>query len=281
MLRSVKNLVLAFNEKGLLTACNHSIERVFGVTEGAVARAKYTTWLDEWPVLVQDIATCMAEEQEIEGLPLEIVGSDGSTFTLSYHVSPLTYAGRVSPRDGLRSRRRATADHKLQPEPEPEPEPRLSGAAVRGCVVVFEDLTQEKMMKATLSRYLNPALVSEVLSSEAALGGVRQRTTVLFSDIRSFTSISESMDATDLVSMLNDYFEWEIPPIFDNHGVLDKFIGDAIMAVFGVPFASKDGGATDARRACRAVRCHCRSARFAFAVAEMLKCGVARRRCRW
>ena len=281
VLRSVKNLVLAFNEKGLLTACNHSIERVFGVTEGAVARAKYTTWLDEWPVLVQDIATCMAEEQEIEGLPLEIVGSDGSTFTLSYHVSPLTYAGRVSPRDGLRSRRRATADHKLQPEPEPEPEPRLSGAAVRGCVVVFEDLTQEKMMKATLSRYLNPALVSEVLSSEAALGGVRQRTTVLFSDIRSFTSISESMDATDLVSMLNDYFEWEIPPIFDNHGVLDKFIGDAIMAVFGVPFASKDGGATDARRACRAVRCHCRSARFASAVAEMLKCGVARRRCRW
>ena len=89
------------------------------------------------------------------------------------------------------------------------------------------------------------------------------------------------MDATDLVSMLNDYFEWEIPPIFDNHGVLDKFIGDAIMAVFGVPLASKDGGAPGARRACRPVRCHCRSARFASAVTEMLKCGVARRRCRW
>ena len=64
------------------------------------------------------------------------------------------------------------------------------------------------------------------------------------------------MDAVDLVNMLNDYFTYEIPPIFDNNGVLDKFIGDAIMAVFGVPFVSKNAegvedGVEDAVHACK------------------------------
>jgi len=79
-----------------------------------------------------------------------------------------------------------------------------------------------------------------------SLGGVRQKVTVLFSDIRDFTSISEAMDAADLVAMLNEYFGTQISPILDNNGVLDKFIGDAIMATFGVPFAH----GTDTRRAC-------------------------------
>jgi len=75
---------------------------------------------------------------------------------------------------------------------------------------------------------------------------------VVFSDIRSFTSISESMDAVDLVAMLNEYFGFMIPPIFENLGVLDKFIGDAIMAVFGVPFVNDDDdGKGDAIRAAK------------------------------
>jgi adenylate cyclase len=89
--------------------------------------------------------------------------------------------------------------------------------------------------------------VKEVLKSGSeCLGGVRQKVTVLFSDIRDFTSISEAMDAADLVAMLNEYFGTQINPILENHGVLDKFIGDAIMATFGVPFSH----GTDTRRAC-------------------------------
>ena len=73
----------------------------------------------------------------------------------------------------------------------------------------------------------------------------------MFSDIRSFTTISEGMDAVDLVAMLNDYFTYELDPIFDNGGILDKFIGDAIMACFGVPLVSEDDGKTDACMSCK------------------------------
>ena len=180
---------------------------------------------------------------------------------MSYTVSPLTFAVKGDEVPSSAASLVTGANSGLAGTPRPRSESaegrdsRKSqpAAQVRGCVLVFDDMTEKKMMKATLGRYLNPALVAEVLKSGSdTLGGVRQKVTVLFSDIRSFTSISERMDASDLVAMLNEYFTWEIPPIFDNNGVLDKFIGDAIMAVFGVPFMSQDDGATDARHSCRA-----------------------------
>jgi adenylate cyclase len=235
VLRSVKNLVVAFDEKGYVTTFNHSIERYFGVTESTISRQKFSSWLADYPALVQDIEQCMESEEELEGLPIEVENSEGEAFEMSYTVSPLTFAvkgggdgseaskpasaaslaagggvagGSITPR-----RRGGSTEDRDSRKSQPS-------AQVRGCVVVFDDMTESKLMKATLGRYLNPALVAEVLKSGSdTLGGVRQKVTVLFSDIRSFTSISERMDASDLVAMLNEYFTWEIPPIFDNHGV--------------------------------------------------------------
>src|SRR5207344_173779 len=67
------------------------------------------------------------------------------------------------------------------------------------------------------------------------LGGELVPVTVLFSDIRSFTSISESMDPRALLDFLNEYFSGMVESVLHHHGVVDKFIGDAIMAVFGAP----------------------------------------------
>jgi class 3 adenylate cyclase len=67
------------------------------------------------------------------------------------------------------------------------------------------------------------------------LGGTRSTITVLFSDIRSFTTLSEESSADEIVSMLNEYFSRMIEPIYRYDGIVDKFIGDAIMAFFGAP----------------------------------------------
>jgi class 3 adenylate cyclase len=72
------------------------------------------------------------------------------------------------------------------------------------------------------------------------LGGDRQTVAVLFCDIRNFTGISEQSTAEETVSMLNDYFTRMIEPVFRYEGMLDKFIGDAMMAVFGAPVARAD-----------------------------------------
>src|SRR5690606_21404158 len=75
---------------------------------------------------------------------------------------------------------------------------------------------------------------------EVAKGGQLRDTTILFTDIRGFTAMSESRDAQDIVDMLNEYFELMVEIIFRYEGTLDKFVGDEIMALFGSPVSHPD-----------------------------------------
>jgi adenylate cyclase len=108
-------------------------------------------------------------------------------------------------------------------------------------------LVREELARAAYSRFMPKHVVDEILANPNALslGGKNAVVTMLFSDVRGFTSMSESLPPETVVQILNEYFADMAPIVFDYHGLLDKYMGDGLMALFGVPYPS-DTAASDA-----------------------------------
>jgi adenylate cyclase len=119
----------------------------------------------------------------------------------------------------------------------------VSGLEERDRVMVERDQLKDEQahLKATFGKYVTQQVLDAILKGKPELGkGEMVPVTVLFSDIRSFTSISEHMEPKVLLDFLNIYFTGMVESVMSNHGVVDKFIGDAIMAVFGAPIPGPD-----------------------------------------
>ena len=109
---------------------------------------------------------------------------------------------------------------------------------------------QSLVLKRTFGRYVSPQILEHILAhpEKVELGGERRDLTILFSDIRGFTSISEASEPEEVVEMLNEYLTRMVEILLEHGGTLDKFIGDAVMGFWNAP-------AADPQHPERAVRC--------------------------
>jgi adenylate cyclase len=217
MLESMSNGVVTFDEDGVARTCNAAAERILRREQSEVVGTSTDDVIGDENAWLRERMERVAETSETDfAADAELrVGED----TVSANVTILPLLAE----DG----------------------------AHLGTLLMIEDISTEKRVKSTLSRYMDPELADRLLSADAReeiLGGTESVATVLFSDVRSFTTISEQLGPHGTVAMLNDYFERMVDCISAQSGMLDKFIGDAIMAVFGLPVAGGD----DEDRALRA-----------------------------
>ena len=118
-----------------------------------------------------------------------------------------------------------------------------AGQKTQGVAIVLEDLTERKKLEAQrrlFERMVSPAVIEQLDPNSLQLGGKRADITVLFADIRGFTSFSEKLQPEKLVSILNRYLAAMAEAVLEHGGTIDKFMGDAIMAWFNAPVPQPD-----------------------------------------
>lgn len=119
---------------------------------------------------------------------------------------------------------------------------------------MIQGLKQREELRDTLGRYVSIEIAKQLIDEgKINLGGEEIQATVLFSDIRDFTPLSEKMSAHDTVSFINEYFTYLTDPVMENNGVVNKFLGDAVLAVF-TPLLGSENHADDALKAAIGMR---------------------------
>jgi adenylate cyclase len=215
MLESMSNGVMTFTDEGRVHTCNAAGYRILKAREADVLGkpvAEFFTGANAW--LVERLKALEAPGAKGDLLMDAEMEARGEKLSVNLTLQPLI---------------------------------SLKGKRV-GSLLMIENISNEKRMKSTMARYMDPALADRLLAGGGeALGGQSIEATVLFSDIRSFTTLSEELGPQGTVALLNEYFTLMVECITAEGGMLDKFIGDAIMAKFGIPIPRE--GDTD-----RAVR---------------------------
>ena len=221
MLSSMSNGVITINEEDEIVTCNKSGLKILRVVSPNIIGLKSESFFKEKNSWIQDKINVVKKNHEPELImdcEIEVFNSENEKKEL------------------------VSANLTILPLINEENEGRTdSQNQFLGTLLMLEDISSEKRMKSTMSRYMDPGIANQLLEEGAdIMGGLDTTATLLFSDLRSFTNITESLGAQGTVKLLNEYFEIMVECITEQGGMLDKFIGDAIMAAFGLPITHED-----------------------------------------
>ena len=217
MLASMSNGVITLDMAGTVATCNDAGGRILGTEASSLVGSHYSEVFGSAEEIIGAMVARVADDairtpemaMDVDIQRLATEGSGATSAVVSANVSVLPLIGGIG-------------EH-------------------LGTMVVMEDISGEKRVRATMARYMDPALADQLVrGDEDILGGRSVEASVLFSDVRSFTSLAEELGPQATVTLLNDYFTIMVECIQEQGGMLDKFIGDAIMAAFGLPVAHGD-----------------------------------------
>ncbi|MGD9788775.1 MAG: GAF domain-containing protein [Sulfuricellaceae bacterium] len=202
MLESMSNGLITLDENGRIVTCNAAGLRILRTAPERILQRPAEEFFAAANAWVVDKLKSVAQTQQLETTMDAGLEVEGETLSINLTVQPLLNAERK----------------------------RI------GSMLVIEDISSEKRLKSTMSRYMDPNIASRLVAKGAEiLGGQSVECTVLFSDVRGFTTLTEQLGAQATVSLLNEYFTLMVDCLQHEGGMLDKFIGDAIMAIFGIP----------------------------------------------
>lgn len=217
ILESMSNGVITLNPGGTIVTCNAAGARIWEAREQDLLGMAFNELLGEDSLWVADRIESVKDNQQNNHTSDTNLTLSGITKSVNLTIMPLVAS---------------------------------DGEKELGSMLMVEDISSEKRMKSTMSRYMDPTIAAQMLDGDALelLGGVSVEATVMFTDVRGFTTITEEYGAQGTVKFLNEYFTMMVDSISHEGGMLDKFIGDAIMACFGLPMPHDD----DPDRAARA-----------------------------
>ncbi len=221
MLSSMSNGVITIDGEGKIVTCNRSGLKIFKTQEKELIGLKSSEFFEEKNNWIEEKIKFVTESKEAEIImdaEIDVLNPENEKnekISVNLTILPLINEdneGRTDEKDSF-----------------------------LGILLMIEDISSEKRMKSTMSRYMDPGIADQLLEDGAdIMGGLDTTATLLFSDLRSFTNITEALGAQGTVKLLNDYFEIMVECISEQGGMLDKFIGDAIMAAFGLPISHED-----------------------------------------
>jgi PAS domain S-box-containing protein len=208
ILQNLSNGVITLDRAGKVARANAAALRILGRRDAdPTGRPVEDIFQDRNAWVLDSVAAVPRGEGQSTLIDKELWQEDGRSLTVNLNVLPLANVERET----------------------------------IGTMLVFEDVTREKRLRGTMVRFMSDRVVEQLLEGgESVLGGTAQEVSILFSDIRRFTGLAETLSPRELVATLNEYFTAMVDVIFERGGTLDKFIGDALMAVFGAPFVSPD-----------------------------------------